>query len=1448
MTSSGVEDLNEHTALPADVGLARSSEDPLHHGETEKGKNIDANHSGGAAKSQDEDEVEYEDEDEEEDVDFNPLLKETFSHEASSSLSSEIEGFDADSGGNVTSVFAAESKVKPLKPAHDYCTGDTDQGEEINSQVSQSSLGAYPQGLDGGPLQGKTDGSSDKMAINNESVVEELDNSGHPKKPVMDLEDDGAICMRTRARYSLASFTLDELETFLQETDDDDDLQNVDDEQEYRKFLAAVLQGGDPESQNVEGNEIVDDEDEENDADFELELEEALESDVDEDARDEIQEQAYEAVDRRPKTRQNRRQKASIERNKKLLGQLKRPLRPLLPNALMTRESFSVLDRKSFMLNHAREYYPPVNDGSINGFTPNQIGQLHCLIHEHVQLLIQVFSICVLDPSKRPISAKAQEMILEMLHVRDHVLAWRRLPYPSFCFFPPHVFPSVPNESSRLVMAPGTNKPSSVVDVWRSCPSGNNMVPPDSISSSKGRCVNTHDGHNPDGSTWVPCINDPVLSVLDVAPLRLVGNYIEEVSSAVQDYHRLQVSVACDSRFEKEPLFPLHNFQPPAVPSDQVPQNAPSSELSQSKSDKLPKRTMASALVERAKKQSVAPVPKEIAKLAQRFYPLFNPALYPHKPPPAPVANRVLFTDAEDELLALGLMEYNTDWKAIQQRFLPCKSKHQIFVRQKNRSSSKAPENPIKAVRRMKNSPLTAEEIVRIQEGLKTCKLDWMSIWKFIVPYRDPSLLPRQWRIANGTQKSYKSDANKKAKRRLYELRRRNSKPAASANWHTSSEKEDNITDKASEENKKGYCQADREDDAYVHEAFLADWRPGSSNVLSKIPNFRAVENSPSIQPLLPETAQVRQLVNNCGTGDFPLPSSNEFQTVARSSSISQSCSRAYRARRFTDSPHLVKLAPDLPPVNLPPSVRVMSQSAFKSYQSGMSSSASVLTPVAHSGVPKVVKCTPNSGPTYAVKPGQAGGNPLNNGSGTQQPLHSLIRKQVTEEKDGSDLQMHPLLFQTPEDGHFSYYPLNSATTSSSFNFFQGSSPLLNLTLFHNQHPSNHPVNFRDKSQNLKESTSSFGVDFHPLLKKSDDVVAGAQSAALSSANLESSEDRCAQLGRTTLISHVNNSSSAAPVIPISATEKINELDLDIHLSCSAKRQKVLGFRDVNHCNMDNTVVDPLKFNRLGSEKAEDSLTPCSQYLPAACTPDRTSSKLAYVHASNVSGDGGNRNNVDNTEDQSLPEIVMEQEELSDSEDEIGENVEFECEEMADSEAEEGSDSEPMTEIHNEEEENVDISADLGDEQCKQNVGGADPDGMVCGTSEDHIKGRKLDDSSVQCLDLCSCPPSSPPTENKIEVLKHIRSSCSRDDKSCSNTITGNVAPDANQASLAEQVLHQTEQPNPNSSVMPPGKPRKRTSNSDSRLGRSGSKRRKSGVISDMNSLSSMHVSENEPA
>lgn len=56
---------------------------------------------------------------------------------------------------------------------------------------------------------------------------------------------------------------------------------------------------------------------------------------------------------------------------------------------------------------------------------------------------------------------------------------------------------------------------------------------------------------------------------------------------------------------------------------------------------------------------------------------------------------------------------------------------------------------------------------------------------------------------------------------------------------------------------------------------------------------------------------------------------------------------------------------------------------------------------------------------------------------------------------------------------------------------------------------------------------------------------------------------------------------------------------------------------------------------------------------------------------------------VDDIGDQSHPEIVMEQEELSDSEEDIEEHVEFECEGMADSEGEDGSGCEQAPEIQN---------------------------------------------------------------------------------------------------------------------------------------------------------------------
>lgn len=463
-----------------------------------------------------------EEEDEDEDADFNPFLKETNSLEASSSLSSEVEDLDmdiADSKGKRCAAGGNKSEKK-----HQDACGNVENGEEIVMQTAVSSgkeCGknsdlAYSSATDKeSALLNQSDNGSLFDKESGLTSLADISYAADSRKSLGDMDTEGAISMRTRARYSLASFTLDELETFLQETDDEDDLQNVDDEEEYRKFLAAVLRGDD--SQNLLENANVDDEDEENDADFELELEEALESEPEE-------------VEQRRMTRRNRCKKASQERNKKFSVQLNRPLRPLLPFASIG--SFSAADEKHLTPNVPSSYTPPVNNGYTCGFTPHQIGQLHCLLHEHIQLLIQVFSISVLEPGKSHIASEVKELVVQMLQKRDQALAWRTVPYPSFCFFPPYIHPSVSDGIQNTLPSKDGNE-----NVHQNFPRGSNReLRSDIVSMSNER--QTYDGkagssQTPEYTSWVPCVCGPMLSVMDVAPLRLVENYIDDVSSGM---------------------------------------------------------------------------------------------------------------------------------------------------------------------------------------------------------------------------------------------------------------------------------------------------------------------------------------------------------------------------------------------------------------------------------------------------------------------------------------------------------------------------------------------------------------------------------------------------------------------------------------------------------------------------------------------------------------------------------------------------------------------------------------------------------------------------------------------------------------------------------------------------------------------------------------------------
>ncbi|XP_031279268.1 uncharacterized protein LOC116137720 isoform X2 [Pistacia vera] len=141
-----------------------------------------------------------------------------------------------------------------------------------------------------------------------------------------------------------------------------------------------------------------------------------------------------------------------------------------------------------------------------------------------------------------------------------------------------------------------------------------------------------------------------------------------------------------------------------------------------------------------------------------------------------------------------------------------------------------------------------------------------------------------------------------------------------------------------------------------------------------------------------------------------------------------------------------------------------------------------------------------------------------------------------------SDLQMHPLLFQAPEDGRLPYYPLNTGTgTSSSFSFFSANQPQLNMSLFHNPCQVSH-VGCFNESLKTKESsnTASSAIDFHPLLKISENA---------------------------------NGDSVTAPSTASKSNEKANDLDLEIHLSSSSTKKRALVSRDMTTQNLMRYVL-----------------------------------------------------------------------------------------------------------------------------------------------------------------------------------------------------------------------------------------------------------------------------------
>ncbi|XAR48746.1 hypothetical protein NMG60_11031665 [Bertholletia excelsa] len=446
----------------------------------------------------------------------------------------------------------------------------------------------------------------------------------------------------------------------------------------------------------------------------------------------------------------------------------------------------------------------------------------------------------------------------------------------------------------------------------------------------------------------------------------------------------------------------------------------------------------------------------------------------------------------------------------------------------------------------------------------------------------------------------------------------------------------------------------------------------------------------------------------------------------------------------------MVKLAPDLPPVNLPPSVRIMSESAFKSYQGGASAKvpnadASVTGAVTEKRISTVPQV---SGSSHSLK-------------SIENIRDSLEDGNCSDIKGKSDLQMHPLLFQSPGDGCLPYHALNCASrTSSSLNFLSQFQSQLNLSLLYNPQRANQTSNLYDRSSKSKEMDSSAdGIDFHPLLQKANAVncdLASSDSVCQQSVDLEALKGSSVRFQNQSDAlqseSPVKSSRMATYVKSSSSCEKANELDLDIHLSFTARREKDKKCRDGNEHNQLAS-----NFSALGSATKMENQAIMSSSYPRRDYPLSTS---ALIRSNDTLGSGAHVlvtssiSGTYNEGDQSLPDIVMEQEELSDSEEEIGENVEFEREEMDDSEGDELSDSEQLMGLHNKvqsaaREKNLEGSVSGCEQQRTRtldNWQGNISETSECGTSKCSMTAQGKEKPSRSTVNSCG------PNNNKMKA------------------------------------------------------------------------------------------------
>ena len=351
-------------------------------------------------------------------------------------------------------------------------------------------------------------------------------------------------------------------------------------------------------------------------------------------------------------------------------------------------------------------------------FSPSQIGALHGMVHDHVQLLLQTFARTAWNP--------APEMQQVARQTLDNINAMVYL------------------TTSRLQAKSQRRDPPHAASCFRAPPSAGT-----------------------DSAPWWPKPpGQNVYTVLDVAPLRGAQRFVMDVMRGWQRW--------------PDPAGPAIAPPPSAAGLDAEAGKAAAasaehafarlSELFRPHGEGADPRT---AATDWSKEDGVrcrrkppphemvpfyVRIPRVIVDASRVLASCVNPRLLPRVPDLKQTLNpeKLAWLPSEDALLAQGIEQYGLEWEKIHRQLLPTKGVKAIVQRQKNLCStarSKGP-NAVKTAKQKVLQPLMANEIATIQEalfrmGARQGSEDWESICARFLPHRHPSCLERLWREAH---------------------------------------------------------------------------------------------------------------------------------------------------------------------------------------------------------------------------------------------------------------------------------------------------------------------------------------------------------------------------------------------------------------------------------------------------------------------------------------------------------------------------------------------------------------------------------------------------------------------------------------------------------------------------------------------------------------------------